>query len=96
MAYIVLQEMNPTHCFVRIQVRAISKSAARDALDVGYFANVRFDDKGLLEIEPGLWRVDVPFSYEGSENVAEGDLEDDIAPDFPALMQAKSIYGAEY
>jgi hypothetical protein len=65
-------------------------------LDGGSFDDIRFDDKDLVEIKPGLWQVDVPFSYEGAENVAEGDLEDDIAPAFPALMRAKSIYGAEY
>ena len=36
------------------------------------------------------------WSYEGSENVAEGDLEDDIAPIFPDLLELKRFHGATF
>lgn len=88
--------MHPTHCFLQIQIRANSKAIALDALESGSLGSIRFDEGELIEVEPGSWRVVVPFSYPGSEDVAEGDLEDDIAPSFPALMSAKSIYNAEF
>ena len=88
--------MHPTHCFLQIRIRANSKADALDALEGGTLGRIRFDEGELIEAEPGLWRVVVPFSYPGSENVAEGDLEDDIAPSFPALMSAKSIHDAAF
>jgi hypothetical protein len=38
----------------------------------------------------------IRWSYEGSENVAEGDLEDDIAPIFPELLELKKFHGATF
>lgn len=91
-----MKSMQPTHCFIRIRISAESKATALDALEHGSLGGIRFDEDELIEVEPGSWSVDVPFSYPGAENVAEGDLEDDIAPSFPALMSAKSIFDAVF
>jgi hypothetical protein len=44
----------------------------------------------------GTADFELHWSYEGSESVAEGDLEDDIAPIFPELLELKSSHGATF
>lgn len=82
--------MKTTHCFIRILVEAEDRFHADEAM-----GDLVYSEGDLAENQPGIWRVDIPFSYEGQENVADGDLEDDISPHFPDLMRAKSSSRAE-
>ncbi|MFC7339581.1 hypothetical protein ACFQY0_20495 [Haloferula chungangensis] len=88
--------MAPTHCFVRIRLNATSQADAYESISAEEFTFAVVDEKKFAEVQPGVWQIDVFFSYSGSENVAEGDLEDDIAPEFRALMRAKSLSSAEF
>ena len=81
--------MKATHCFIRIHVEADDKFHADDAM-----GDLRYSQTDLIEHQLGIWSLEIPFSYGGQENVAAGDLEDDISPHFPELMRAKSIFRA--
>ena len=88
--------MTPTHCFVRVRLNASSQAEAYESISANEFELARVDKNEFQEVSPGLWQIDIFFSYPESENVAEGDFEDDIAPEFRALMRAKSFHSAEY
>ena len=88
--------MTPTHCFVRVRLNATSQADAYDSISAAEFQLAVVDEKRFKEVSPGVWQIDIFFSYPDSENVAEGDFEDDIAPEFRALMRAKSFNSAEY
>ena len=88
--------MTPTHCFVRVRLNATSRADAYEAISANDFALAVVDESKFQEVSPGIWQIDIFFSYPDSENVAEGDFEDDIAPEFRALMQAKSFRSTEY
>jgi hypothetical protein len=44
----------------------------------------------------GKWAIELQWSCEGQENLAEGDLEDDISPHFRELLSLVNIYGARF
>lgn len=88
--------MTPTHCFIRIRLNATSQADAYESISAEEFTFAVVDQKKFVETQPSVWQIDVFFSYSGSENVAEGDLEDDIAPEFRALMRAKNLRDAEF
>lgn len=44
----------------------------------------------------GKWAIELQWSCEGQEDVAEGDLEDDISPHFRELLSLVNIYGAKF
>ena len=90
------ESMAPTHCFVRLRLNATSQADAYESISADEFTFAVVDEKKFEEVQPGVWQIDIFFSYSGSEDVAEGDLEDDIAPEFRALMRAKSLSSAEF
>ncbi|YCM43287.1 hypothetical protein V2O64_18445 [Verrucomicrobiaceae bacterium 227] len=71
------------------------KSGALDAFDWDC-QSLKVDQNAITEVTPRTWQADILFSYPDSENVAEGDLEEDIATEFRALMEAKNIYDVKY
>jgi hypothetical protein len=87
--------MTPTHCFVRARVTDTDQAGAFDAFDWDC-QFLKFDQSAISEVTPRVWETDIQFSYPDSENVAEGDFEEDIATEFRALMEAKNIYDVEY
>ncbi len=88
--------MTPSHCFVRVRLKATSREHAFESISASEFELARVDKYEFHEVSPDIWQIDIFFSYSGSENVAEGDFEDDIAPEFRALMRGKSYHSAEY
>lgn len=44
----------------------------------------------------GKWVIEIQWSCEGAENVADGDLEDDISPHFRELLELVNIFGAKF
>ncbi len=88
--------MSYSHCFVRIRLKAQSRSEAYESIDQSQFEFIGYEEDELEETSPGVWEVDVYFSYPDSENVAEGDLMEDIGQEFRALLWSKQAFGAEY